>query len=287
MQPVVRIAIAGFALALFGSCTNSGPSPTAGNTSQTVKCAVIGGLADTGLWQGLAERFESATGHKIEIVARGPKHEILEDFTSGRAHLIAMHAGDTMINLVADGHASESHPWARNDFMLVGPEDDPAGIRGNKDAAAAIEQIIARKSKLLVHASHGAMEVLRDVMESRGLDFDPEHTLVRLDDKQRQMLLYAAEQKAYTLVGRIPYLNGKIPKQNLAIMVQGDPRLRRPYLVALTQSPKATSAEIRAAQKFSRFLRTEPIQQWIAEYGRGMLDDQPLFFRIALPASSP
>lgn len=284
MQRTLRFVITGFVMAQVGACTESPKSRVARDAPQTVKCSVIGGLADTGLWQSLGERFESETGHKIEIVARGPRHEIVEDFVSGRSHLIAMHAGDTMINLVADGHASEVHPWARNDFLLVGPEDDPAGIRGGQDAAAALQQIIGKKSKLLVHSSHGATEVLRDLMESRGLEFDPEQTLIRLDDRQRQMLLYAAEQKAYTLVGRIPYLNGKIPKQNLAIMVQGDPRLRRPYLVAVSTSPKAAPAEIRAAQTFSRFLRTEPTQQWIAEYGRGMLDDQPLFFRVELPS---
>ena len=266
------------------SCAPASPTKLPADAGQTIRCAVIGGVADAGLWQELGNRFHSQTGRRIEIAARGPKHELVDGFQDEKCHLIAMHASDTVINLVADGHAVDPQPWARNDFVLVGPTKDPAGVHGMTDAGKALKKIIESASPLLVQSSNGAMEVMREVMEAEQLSFDPASTIVRLDDRHRQMLLEAGTEGAYTLVGRIPFLNGKLPKQDLKIMVQGDVRLRRPYVVAVASSTGHTAAEISATQSFVAFLRSEETQQWIATYGRGKYDDAPLFFRVASSA---
>jgi tungstate transport system substrate-binding protein len=263
------------------------PSPAGVNAAkpvpQTLRCAVVGGLADTGLWQDLGDRFEKQTGHRLEITVRAPKREIAESFVKDKFHVIAVHASDSVINLVADGHAVDPQPFARNDFVLVGPVSDPAGVKGMTDVAEALRKIIDQKAPLMVHSSNGAMEVLRDVMDGAGLGFDAESTIVRLDDRHRQMLMEAGEKGAYTLVGRIPFVNGKIPKKDLEVMVQGDPRLRRPYVVAIAPRNSANEPASAAARQFVAFLRSEETQAWIAEYGRGRYDNQPLFFRVALP----
>jgi tungstate transport system substrate-binding protein len=276
--PWMLLALAAIPVA----CSRSATSATSPTTAapQTVRCAVIGGLADTGLWQELSQRFEQQTGHHVEIVARGPKHEIAQDFVRDKCHLIAMHSSDTIINLVADGRAVDPQPWARNDFVLVGPADDPAGVRGMTSAGAALRKIFETDNKLLVHASHGALEVLSDVMAAEGLEFDPQHTLVRLDDRQRQMLLIAEQERAYTVIGRIPFINGKVPKGNLAVMVQGDPQLRRPYLVAIAPPARMSAAENAAARRLAAFLREASTQAFIAKYGRGTFDSEPLFFPV-------
>lgn len=274
------------------ACNKPDDSPAAASVTGadnsdavTLRCAVIGGVADTGLWQELGKKFEAKSGNKLEIVARGPKHDLALDFIDMKAHLIAMHSSDTIINLVADGHAVNPQPWARNDFLLVGPDDDPAGVKGMDDAGGALRKIIESESTILVHASQGSMEVLGDLMEDEHLAFDPQHTIVRIDDKQRQMLLLAGQEKAYTVIGRIPFVNGKIPKRELEldIIVEGDPRLRRPYLIATATSPEIPDAEKEVAREFVEFVRSEPVQQWIGQYGAGMYDDRPLFFRVAAP----
>ncbi len=271
---------------LLAGCQGEVPiaPPAAGPaTGQTIRCAVIGGLADTGLWQALGDQFRKATGHAVEIVARGPKHQVLAEFVNKKAHMVAMHACDAIINAVADGNAVDPQPWARNDFVIVGPIDDPAGVRGYQDAGAALRAIIESGNKLLVHASHGSMEVLHELLEAERLELNPEHTLVRLDDRHRQMLLYAGQQQAYTIVGRIPFVNGKVPKQNLEMMVAGDPRLRRPYVVAVASDTQLNPQETAAARQFAQFLRSPSAQATIAEYGRGLYDERPLFFSVEVP----
>src|SRR5271165_787921 len=119
---------------------------------QQIRVAVIGGMVETGFWQALAERFEQATGnrYKIEVVAMGPKPIITAAFRKGKADLITMHACDNIVNLVADGYAVDPQPWLKNDLIIVGPHDDPAHIRGCRNAAEAFAKIASAKAPLVV-----------------------------------------------------------------------------------------------------------------------------------------
>ena len=83
-------------------------------------------------------------------------------------------------------------------------------------------------------------------------------------------------------MGRIPFLNAKISRGEMEIMVQGDPRLRRPYVVAAAMRKNADDPRLAAARALVVYLREPETQRFIAEYGRGHLDDGPLFFPIEL-----
>jgi tungstate transport system substrate-binding protein len=252
----------------------------------TVRCAVIGGMIDTGLWSEVARRFENETGHRIEVVAYGPKQLIVPAFTHGEADLITMHASDTMINLVADGHGIDPQPWARNDLILVGPPSDPAGVRGEKDAVVALQRIVTSGARLLMHASLGTNEVLHDLLTAGGIELDPGKVISLPVDRQREMLGRAQAEQAYTLVGRIPFLKAKIARHDMVIMVQGDPRLRRPYVVVVARPDPARPANHSAAKALASYLRQPRTQDWLAEFGKGQLDDAPLFFPVVVGAGS-
>jgi tungstate transport system substrate-binding protein len=249
--------------------------------TQVVRCAVVGGLNESDFWPQLADRFQRATGHCAEIAVTGPRHAILDAFKTGEADLIVMHAGDAIINLVADGYGENPQPWARNDFVLVGPAADPAKIKGQKNATAALKQIIATKSKLLIHGSSGANELLSDLLAAGEFELDPQSTISLPGERHRQMLTRAAAEQAYTLVGRIPFLNGKIDRGGLEVMVQGDERLRRPYLVVVATG-KADDPRLVAARGLAAFLREPATQEWLASFGKGRFDDQPLFFPVKI-----
>jgi tungstate transport system substrate-binding protein len=247
------------------------PPPT------TIKVAVVGGMSDTGFWPELAKRYESLTGHTIEVVATGPKKQVVAAFKKGGIDLITVHASDAMINLVADGVAANPQPWVRNDLVIVGPSADPAGVRGMKDAAAALQKIIAAKAPLLVHATHGADGVLHDLREDAGIALDPATTVFFNEENQHTLLKRAKDAGAYTLVGRIPMLTKKLFAEGMEIHVRGDARLRRPYLVET--APLASDA----ARDLAAWLRSRDTQDWIATFGVGKYDDQPLFFPVNVP----
>jgi tungstate transport system substrate-binding protein len=256
-------------------------TPSSHPTSATIRCAVIGGMMDTGFWQGVTERFTQRTGIAVEVIAVGPKHIIAGPFERDEADLITMHACDTIINLVADGHGIDPQPWARNDLLLVGPKIDPAQIKGEPDAVAALRKIIDAKAKFLVHQSLGTNEVLHDLLAKGELELNPDATISLPIDRHRTLLKRAASEQAYTIVGRIPFLNGKIPNDGLEIMVLDDPRMRRPYVVVVRAPKDSTDATQQSALKLAAFLRNSETQSWIKTFGIGVLDDHPMFFPVS------
>jgi tungstate transport system substrate-binding protein len=246
------------------------------------RCAVVGGLNEIDFWPDLADRFARDTGMKLEIAATGPKQVVVEAFRAGEADFIAAHAGDALVNLVADGLAENLQPFARNDFLIVGPASDPAGIRGQSDAAVALQRIVSSRSKLLLHASGGAAELLTELQAAAAVELDPEATISLPSDKHRRMLARAAAESAYTIVGRIPFVNGKIERGGLASLVQGDHRLRRAYLMAVRTGPQDDAGLI-AARRLADYLREPSTQEWISQFGKGRYDNRPLLFPVSVP----
>lgn len=239
-----------------------------------VRVAAIGGMVETGFWPALVARYQALTGTTVELVATGPKPVVIAAYRKGGIDLITVHASDAMVNLVADGLAVDPQPWLRNDLVFVGPHDDPAGVRGERDAAVALAKIVAAKAPLLVHASLGADGVLHDLGESAGVTLDPTATILFAGENQHAVLDRARELHAYTLVGRIPVITGKLHADGMEILVRGDPRLRRPYLVELAPDAPA------AARDLAAWLRAPDTQAWIATFGVGKYDDQPLFYPV-------
>jgi tungstate transport system substrate-binding protein len=246
-----------------------------------IRVAIIGGIVANGFWKAVTSRFVEETGYTITVVSKGPKDIIAPIMRQGQVDLLSMHASDTIINLVADGYACDPQPWLRNDLVIVGPLSDPAGIRGQSDALAALRRVIESRVRFLIHASLGAQEVLRDTLSAGNLQLDPAQVITLLEDKHHQVLNIAAREEAYTLVGRLPFLDGKIVRGDMEIMVRGDSRLRRPYLVVTANPRKFVQANVSGAQLLAAYLRSQQTQNWIAAHGKGRYDDLPLFFAIA------
>ena len=193
-----------------------------------------------------------------------------------------MHSCDKITNVVADGLAIDPQPWARNDLLLVGPVSDPAHIKGMTDAAKALAMISASHANLVVHASLGAQEVLRGIIDDAKINFDAAQLTIMFNDPGREVLKVAAAKNAYTLIGRIPFRLGRLPNSGLDVMVQGDPRLRRPYVVVTVNPSPVNNNRAELAAKLAAYLRSPETQAWIATWGIGKLDDQPIFFPVTL-----
>lgn len=271
---MIRYALLACLLACHSSETPEAVAP------QTIRCAVIGGMVETGFWPALADRYHAQTGHTVQVVASGPKQVVVDAFRKGGVDLVTFHASDAFVNLIADGLADDPQAWVRNDFVIVGPSDDPGGIRGELDAVTAIRKLIAAKQPILTHASNGADGVLHELLEAGHLVIPAAQTVVFASENQHELLDRAAEAHAYTLLGRIPFQSGKVHRDGMALMVRGDPRLRRPFLVA---AAFGNNPRLAAARDLIHFLREPATQEWIATFGKGRYDDAPLFFPITLP----
>src|SRR5262245_27602582 len=130
-------------------CVPTNAQPT--TQPRTVRVAISGGIDDNGFWEALSEKFEQRTKIHIETVSTGQKDAIIEKFAGGGIDLLTAYSSDAMVNLVADGYATNLEPWLRGELIIVGPPNDLARIKGFKSAADAVQRIIETKSPLVVH----------------------------------------------------------------------------------------------------------------------------------------
>src|SRR3974377_1943539 len=168
-----------FALCLIlpSSCSRKVEAPT---DSHVVRCAVIGGMTMTGLWPELARMFEAQTGYRAEVVATGPRPILDEAMRAGKVDLLTMHSGDITTDLVADGFGVNMRPWTRNELCIVGPPDDPAGIRGMTNGAEALKKIATSKSHFVDFQGIGSRELAHNLWTRAGLE--PKGDWVLRDD---------------------------------------------------------------------------------------------------------
>ena len=261
-------------LGLMGS-----PGRAAAPSNQVVRTAVIGGMIMTGLWPEVARRFEDATGIHVEVVAFGQRTEIAEFLRRGEVDLLTMHSGDITTDLVADGFGVNMRPWTRNELVIIGPADDPAGIAGMTNGAQALRVLAKRPASLVDVGDIGSREVLHNLWHAAGLR--PQGDWMVKDDSphRHQIIAFAREHHAYAIVGRIPFVFGKLqPGEGMRIMVQGDPAMRRPYIVMEANPERFPHANAEGARALSDYLLSPAVQDFLADFGRTNQDARPLFY---------
>jgi tungstate transport system substrate-binding protein len=127
----------------------------AAETNRAVRVAVVSGLTRTGVWSEIVKRFESESGHKVEVVT-GQRPEVAKALREGRVDCAVMHSGDVATALMTEGFGTNLVAWARNEYVIVGPSSDPAHIKGLTDAATALKRISAAQSAFVNHEGAGS-----------------------------------------------------------------------------------------------------------------------------------
>lgn len=267
--------------------TQSASAPTS-RPASIVRVAAIGGINDAGFWKAISERFEQQTGIRVQTIATGNKDGVAELFRRGGIDLITVQSAQVIVGLVADGYASDPQPWVKTELIIVGPQADPAAIKGVVDASAAVRKIIANKSSFIIHGSLGVDEIVRGIVQAGKGQLADGQAVLLLDDHQKRVLQVAADKHAYTLIGGIPFRGGKIGGDGLVELVRGDPLLQRPFVLAVANPRKIADVHVTEARRLAAFLRSDDTQRWIAQFGRAKPDDRPLFFPVSeIPTKNP
>lgn len=253
---------------------------SAAAAKRPVRVAVINGMIMAGLWQEVTERFRKETGWPVEIVATGERNVLDAAFREGGIDLISMHSGDVTTNLVADGFTTDMKPWACNEMVIMGPEDDPAGIKGSHDGVAALKQIVERGAKFVDFRDIGSREIFHSLLEKSGLDPDPKWLVQDFAEHKRAILTYARQQHAYGIVGSLPVRFGKMNSEGMALVVQGDPAMRKPYIVMVANPKKFPDANHEGARALSAFLLGAETQKFLLSYGATKEGGAPFFFPV-------
>ena len=278
MRPNLIANLALVALLAAGCNKPTAPKPQQDN--RVVRCAVIGGMTMTGLWPEVVKMFEANTGYRCDLVATGPRPEISEPFRAGKVDLLTMHSGDITTDLVADGYGINMRPWTRNELSIVGPTNDPAGIRGMTNGAAALRKIAEAKARFVDFQGVGSRELAHNLWRASGVE--PTGDWVLKDDtvSKFDILQFASTNNAYVIVGYIPARLGKMNAAGMEILVQGDPAMRRPFIVMEANPKKFPNANHAGARALSDFLLSPKVQSFLAEFGQKTTGRGPLFHPV-------
>ncbi|MFD6317182.1 extracellular solute-binding protein [Methylorubrum thiocyanatum] len=232
----------------------------------------------SGLFKHILPLFKQKTGIEVKVVALGTG-QALDAARRGDADVVLVHDRPAEDKFVTEGFAKARQDVMYNDFVLIGPKDDPAGIRG-KGVEEAFRKIAAAKAPFVSRGDRSGTHSaeLRSWKEA-GIDLGA----VRGDwyrDVGQGMgpaLNTASSLGAYILADRGTWLSFK-NRGDLTILVEGDPRLFNPYGVMLVNPDKHPSVKVKEGQALIDWLVSPEGQKAIADY---TINGEQLFFPSA------
>ena len=234
---------------------------------------------NSGLFQAILPLFERATGIAVRVVAVGTGQAI-RMAERGDADVLFVHHRPSEKRFVAAGFGVERHDVMYNDYVLVGPQDDPAGVGGRPDVVDALAGIAAQRAVFVSRGDDsGTHKRELGLWQAAGIDAEAASgTWYRESGAGMGATLnIASGMGAYTLSDRGTWLNfGN--KGDLVILVEGDQRLFNPYGVILVNSRRHPHVKAADGQAFIDWLLSPGGQRAIAAY---RIDGQPVFFPSA------
>lgn len=267
---VIRRAMRGVAVALI-----AGASLFAVAQDRSIVVASTTSTEQSGLFSHLLPAFSKATGITAKVVAVGTG-QALDLGRRGDADVVFVHDQQAEEKFVAEGWGLKRMPVMYNDFVIVGPSDDPAGARGRglneamRKLAAGKASFISRSDKSGTHAAE-----LR-YWKAAGIDLAAARPsgYKECGCGMGQALNIASSTDAYVLADRGTWLSFK-NRGRLAVLVEGDTRLFNQYGVIVVNPARHPHVKLDMAQAFADWLVSPAGQTAIAEYKIG---GEPLFF---------
>lgn len=230
----------------------------------------------SGLFGHILPIFEKKSGIKVRVVALGTG-QALDTGKRGDADVLFVHDKAKEEQFVADGFGVGRKEVMYNDFVLIGPKDDPARVAGGKDITAALKKIAEAKPPFVSRGDKsGTHSAELRLWKAAGLDIEQAKGAWYKDTGSGMgpALNTAASLNAYILADRGTWLSFK-NRRDLVIVVEGDERLFNQYGVILVNPAKHTHVKKDLGQQFIDWVVSPEGQKAIADYS---IDGQQLFF---------
>lgn len=249
--------------------------------TRSIILATTTSTQDSGLLGVLVPRFEKERGIDVKAIAVGTG-AALRMAGSGDADVVLVHAPAAERPYVDAGDLIDGRQVMHNDFVIVGPDDDPAGVRRQPTIAEAMRAIAAGGA--FVSRGDQSGTHTQELALWAGAGIEP-RALTRREETGQGMgstLNIADQRRAYTLTDRGTFLAQRA-RLTLRILFQGDPALRNVYHVYAVNPARHPKAKLAEARQFIKFLTSPAIQRAIGDFGREQFGE-PLFFPDAVPA---
>ncbi len=242
------------------------PIPRAGGLRDLILSTTTS-TQDSGLLDELIPRFERQTGYAVKTVSVGSGAAIALG-QRGEADVVLAHAPENERQFVASGAGIDRRLVMYNDFVVVGPAEDPAGIRGTPDALAALRRIAAWGAAFISRGDgSGTQQLELRLWREAGIAPRGQGWYVESGGGMGQTLQIADQRRAYTISDRGTYLSFK-DRVDLDILTERDERLLNVYHVIAVNPARHPAVNAAGARAFSDFLLAPETQQFIGEFGR-------------------
>ncbi|MGB6314028.1 MAG: extracellular solute-binding protein [Pseudolabrys sp.] len=262
------IAVLGIAVFLPGHAVAQEKSIVVASTTST---------QDSGLFGHLLPLFTGKTGVTVKVLSQGTG-QALDSGRRGNADVVFMHAKSAEQKFLAEGQGVKRFPVMYNDFVLIGPKSDPAGIKGMKDVAQAFKTIKDKQATFISRGDHSGTHLAEFALWNKDAGIDIENDngawYESIGRGMEPTLHMASAKGGYVLSDRGTWIHFK-NKGDLQILVEGDKRLFNQYGVILVNPNKHPNVKKELGQAFIDWLISPDGQKAIANY---KINGEQLFY---------
>jgi tungstate transport system substrate-binding protein len=231
---------------------------------------------DSGLFGHILPLFKQKTGIEVKVVSQGTG-QALDTGRRGDADVVFVHAKSLEDKFVAEGQGVKRFPVMYNDFVLIGPKSDPAGIKGSKDIAAALNKIKEKGASFISRGDKsGTHNAELNLWKIAGIDIEKDKGpwYKSIGQGMGAALNTASAGNAYVLADRGTWISFK-NRGDLVVTVEGDKRLFNQYGVILVNPAKHPNVKKDFGQQFIDWLISPQGQKAIADY---KINGEQLFY---------
>jgi tungstate transport system substrate-binding protein len=260
-------------------------APAALAAPQLLRLATTTSTYDSGLLDAILPVFEQEFNAEVDVVAVG-SGQAIEIGKAGDADVLLVHSRKAEDAFVADGYGVERFPVMFNDFILVGPQDDPAGTASAASGAEALQRISASQSNFVSRGDDSGTHTKELALWTAAeLEPGPQDAWYQsIGQGMGETLQFANEQQAYTLADRGTYLSMANTLPSLMILFGGqtiaenpEPAMRNPYGVIQVTPDNPQAPASQKAEAFITWLTSMETQELIQDFGTDKYG-QPLFY---------
>jgi len=249
--------------------------------NKILRMATTTSTENSGLLEAILPAFEKSTGYEVHVIAVGTG-KALRMGRDGDVDVVLVHAPPAEKKFVAAGYGVNRRHVMYNDFVIVGPANDPAGIRGMKDASKAFAKIAQHKAVFISRGDDSGTNK-KEIRLWHAAAIKPVGDWYReAGQGMGKVLQMSSELQAYTLTDRGTWLFMK-DKLPLKVLVQGDPKLFNPYGVIAVNPGRYPDINYKGAMDFITWITSRQGQKLIGSY---RVHNKQLFIPTALSVAT-
>lgn len=266
MKKLLAVLLSAILLFSLAACGGSGDENQIPEENKVIRMSTTTSVNDSGLLSFLLPLFEELTGYTVEVQSAGTGAAI-QAAKDGNADLILVHAKASEEEFIAEGYGVERIPFMYNYFVVVGPAEDPAGIKECESAAEAFRKIAETQSKFVSRGDDsGTHKAELKIWGDEVPDAETASWYISAGQGMGACLTMASEEGAYCLTDKATFLSNKADLDLEIILAEGED-MKNTYSLIACNSEKLDDINVQGAKDLIEWMTGQTADALIEDYG--------------------